>query len=576
MNKIFSVMIFISLLSPLFAIEQAINKEYMIMLGACKQKSNADTINNKFPESNTKIMIKKGKKKSMYYAVMNQIKSKKEAIAQLKVVKKKIKDAYIISKVSNTKDTSTIKKNIVKTIPKKVTTPIENNQTKKSTKTLKKVLKKEKTAPLKIVTKEKGILLKDAILKALNRSYKILAGREKVIQAKRKVDEKRSAYKPTVNFNANVGAIYLHPVQAKDEKFLKGDESIVINQNLYAGGKHSNEIKKETANLQVAQEKFKSQVEEETLKIIDAYLSLIYQKRGIKITRDNMITLQKILDIVTIKEESGAATKGDLNYIKSQVENASAALVKAESKYQNAIAFYEYYVGKLDESNNPIEYEFSFPLEDKKSTIAMMYKNNAKIQIAYAKMQSEIYNLQAQKSKFKPTLDLSITGKDKQSGYEAEPHEDRATALLSLNYNLYNGGKDKAVILGTKSKIEELEYKLIDLKESSEYNTKQMYENILSSRDALKHTQKEVEANLKVTNSYWAAFKYGTQDIQALLLAQRALNRSQLDVVKEKQTYTNGYFKLMEQTGTLLKTLALKDFIDAKKMVQNKHINYFY
>ncbi len=570
MNKIFSMIIFISLLTPLFAIEQSINREYMIMLGACKQQNNTEAIINKFPEANTHLMVKKGKKKSMYYVVINQIKSKEEAKEQLKIVKEKIKDAYIISKISKKENKKIIKKDIVKIIPQKVTKPIENNQTKEIPQTFKKVIKKDK------VQKENGILLKDAILKALNHSYKISSGREKVIQAKRKVDEKLSAYKPTVNLYTNAGATFLHPYQARDEQFLKSDESLVINQNLYAGGKHSNEIKREKANLQAAQEKFKSQVEEETIKIIDAYLSLIYQKRGIKITRNNMLTLQKILDIVTIKEESGAATKGDLNYIKSQVENASAALVKTESKYQNAIAFYEYYVGKLDDSNNPIEYEFSFSLEDKNSTIALMHKNNAKIQVAYEKMQSELHNLQAQKSKFKPTLDFSITGKDKQSSYEAEPHEDRATALLSVNYNLYNGGKDKAILLGTKSKIDELEYKLIDIKESTEYNTKQMYENILSSRDALKHTQKEVEANLKVTDSYWAAFKYGTQDIQALLLAQRALNRSELDVVKEKQAYTNGYFKLMEQTGTLLKTLQLEDFIDARKIIQDKSIKYFY
>jgi outer membrane protein TolC len=549
-------------LSPLFATEQSTDREYMIMLGACKEYHNAQIIINKFPKENTHIMVKNGKKTSMYYAVIKHFNSKEEAKKHLKNIKKKVKDAYIVSKISKvskvTNATKVIKKNIIKNIPKKVTPK-----------------KEDKKSSKKMIKKEKGILLKDAVLKALNNSYKISSGREKVIQAKRKVDEKLAAYKPTINLYANAGKTYLHQLKGHDEKFSKSDESLVINQNLYAGGKHSNEIKREQANLQVAQEKFKSQVEEETLKIIDAYLSLIYQKKGIKIARYNMTTLQKILDIVTIKEKNGAATKGDLNYIKSQIENASVALVKSESKYQNAIAFYEYYVGNLDENNTPIEYEFSLPLEDKNSTIEMMYKNNAKIQIAYAKTQAQLYNLKAQKAKFKPIVDFSITGKDKQSSYEAEPHEDRAKAMLSMSYNLYNGGKDKAILLGTQSKIQELKYKLIDIKESSQYNTKQMYENILSSRDSLKHTQKEVEANLKVTDSYWAAFKYGTQDIQALLLAQRALNRSQLDVIKEKQAYNNAHFKLMEQTGTLLKTLHLEYFIDAKKILQDKSISYF-
>jgi adhesin transport system outer membrane protein len=439
-------------------------------------------------------------------------------------------------------------------------------------KPLKSTLKKSKE-PIKT---KKGMLLKDAILLALKHSYKISSAREKVIQAKRKVDEKLAAYKPTVNLYNNAGGAYLSPYKADEVKFLKSDESIVVNQNIYAGGKHSNEIKRERANLLAAQEKFKDKVEEETVKIIDAYLSLIYQKMGIEITRANMLSLQKILDIVTTKEESGAASKGDLNYIKSQVENASSALVKSESKYQNAIAFYEYYVGKLDESTMPVEYTFTFELEDKETILKQMQTHNSKLQVARAKMDAQKHNLRAQKAKFHPTLDLSITAKDKQSGYEAEPQEDRVTGLLSLNYNLYNGGKDKAILLGTKSKISELQYKLIDLEEGSEYNTKQLYENILSSMDSLKHTENEVEANRKVIDSYWAAFKYGTQDIQALLLAQRALNRSELDVIKEKQAYTNGYFKLMQQTGMLLEKLGLQDFTDAKKIIQDKSLNYFY
>jgi outer membrane protein TolC len=479
------------------------------------------------------------------------------------------KSLPLIEKPSKKEDTKVV---VAKeSIPKK-----KRKISKQTVKPLQKTTAKStKTSPLTQSNTTQSFTLKKAILTALKKSYKISAAREKVIQAKRKLDEKLAYYKPTLNLSANAGGAYLSPYHAEEVKFLKSDESLTLNQNIYAGGKHSGEIKRERANLRVAQEKFKDKVEEEAIKVIDAYLSLIYQKMGIEINRANMKSLEKILQIVSDKEAAGAASKGDLNYIKSQVENASSALVKAESKYQNAIAFYEYYVGTLDRDNTPSEYEFLFTLEDENSTLKKMYQHNAKLQVALAKMEAEEYNLKAQKSKFKPTLDLSITAKDKQSGYEAEPQEDRVTGLLSFNYNLYNGGKDKAILLGTKSKIAELRYKLIDLKEGSEYNTKQMYENILSSLDALKHTQNEVDANIKVVDSYWAAFKYGTQDIQALLLAQRALNRSQLDVIKEKQAYTNGYFKLMQQTGTLLEHLGLKDFIDAKKILQDKELNYF-
>ncbi len=425
-------------------------------------------------------------------------------------------------------------------------------------------------------TKKAGISLHEAILYALKKSYKISAAREKVIQAKRKLDEKKAAYLPKVDLSANAGGAYLSPYQAPEVKYLKSDESLTINENIYAGGKHRYEIKREEANLRVEQEKFRDKVEEETIKIIDAYLSLIYQKKAIIIERNNMKSLQKVLHIVETKERAGAASKGDLNYIKSQVENASSALVKAESKYQNAIAFYEYFIGHLEESTTPNEDHFTFEVESQEEILNKMQKHNAKLQIAKAKIEAQRDNLRSQKAKFHPTLDLSITAKDKQSGYASEPQEDRVTGLLSFNYNLYNGGKDRAKLLGTKSKIEELRYKAHDTQEGSEYNTKQLYQNLLSSEDTLTHTQNEVDANRKVIDSYWVAFKFGNQDLQALLLAQRALNRSQQDLIKEQQAYTNGYFKLMQQTGTLLNVLGLADFTDAKKIIQDTSLNYFF
>ncbi len=576
MKKALSVMIPTLLLSTSLQATQ----EYKIMLGTFSHKEYAQKTIDAFPYTNSYIETKKEKDGIRYHAVIDYIQSKKEADQLLKTVQTKIKKAYLVHK----KD---LKKTTKKSKPQYSASPVIAAQVSATTDT--NVTRKITGIPtfeenVTITTKQipidtnttQGIRLKDAILYALKHSYKISAAREKVIQAKRKVDEKFAAYMPTVNLYNNVGGAYLKPTQAPEEKFLKSDESLVINQNIYAGGKHANDLKKERANLLAEQEKFKDKVEEETVKIIDSYLSLIYQKMSIDITRSNMKSLQKILDIVIMKEKSGAASKGDLNYIKSQVENASSALVKAESKYQNAIAFYTYYMGTLDESNMPIEEDFDFDLEDQETILEIMRAHNSKIQVAKAKMQAQKYNLQAQKSKFRPTIDLSITAKDKQSGYVSEPQEDRVTGLLSFNYNLYNGGKDKAKILGTKSKISELQYKLIDTQEGSEYNTKQLYENILSSKDSLTHTENEIQANNKVITSYWSAFKYGTQDIQALLLAQRALNRSQQDGIKERQAYTNGYFKLLQQTGTLLDHLGLQDFVNAAKIQQDKSMNYFW
>ncbi len=420
-----------------------------------------------------------------------------------------------------------------------------------------------------------GISLHEAILIALKKSNKIMAAREKVIQAKRVVDEKYSGFKPKIDFMANANKIEVTPKDENSTIYNKNDYTLTFKQNIYNGGKDIGELKREKANLKVAQSKFKQKVEEETTKIIDAYYSLIYQTKSIEATKKNMELLEKILNIVKIKEKNGAATKGDLNYIKSQIENASSELIKQKSLYQNALSMYEYFVGK-GSSLLPKETKIKYKKFNKKELLNILNKYNSQIEVAKAKIEVERYNLESLKSKFKPILDFTIRNRGKFTNSDVEPGEKRTTGFLTINYNLYNGGKDKARILGSKSKVLELKYKLVDLEDSMKFNLKQIYETTISSQDSMIHTKKEVEANKKVVDSYWSAFKYGNQDIQALMLAQRALNRSELDLIKERQKYTSNYFNLLKVSGILLKELNLDEFIDPSKMIQNDSINYLY
>lgn len=545
MQKIFLAILFIISIDLSLKSDQLKVYAYKIIITSCKNKDNAEKTTYQFPDTNSYV-VKKG---NWYVSVIDNIFSKKDAKKLLKKVKNRYKSAYIKSYQIIINDANKTKKK------KTANTDSTKKREKKETTKVKKRFTSEK-----ITDKKRGFTLKDAITLSLKNSYKIKSLKEKVIQAKHKLREKLAAYYPKVDLYANGGGSYLKPYKKSEVKFLKSDESLIVTENIYAGGKHYNEIKQAKEDLKVALAKYRDKVEDESSKIIDAYLSLLFQKRAIKLTKENMISLERILNIVTIKERNGAATKGDLNYIKSQVENAKSSLVDVESKYKNALSYYEYFVGDLNDSKMPVEKEFKIKLKDIDEVLNKSYQNNAKIVAAIAKLESQKYALKAQKSKFLPKLDLSITGKDKQSGYLGEPQEDRATAMLQLRYNLYNGGKDEAQRLGIKSKIKELQYSLVDIKRGLKHNTEQLYESVNSNRERLSHTLDELNSNKKVVDSYWSAFKYGNQDLQALLLAQRSLNRSELDALKQEQTYTQSYFKLLQQTGELMEYLGIDSF----------------
>jgi outer membrane protein TolC len=413
------------------------------------------------------------------------------------------------------------------------------------------------------------ISLKDALLISLNRSHKIQSLKEKVIQQIYKVREKEGVFLPNITLYSTSGYEYYHTRDKKDikDKYKKGDIQLNLTQNIYAGGKNSAELNREKAKLLSETASFREKVEEESLKVIEAYLDLYFQKQAIEIEEKNFASLQEILKIVETKERNGAATKGDLNNIKSKVENASTALVKARSRYQNSLSFYRYFLGEENGKKFPKDEKFDFKNYTEANVFDIFKDKNAKLLINRYKIDAQSFDYEAKKSAFKPTVDLILTSKAKYSKAEIDPmREDKASAMISINYNLYKGGSDKAKLLSSKSKLRALKHQYRDIVDSTKYNLKQLFENVKSVNESLSHIKEEVEANRKTLKSYWSAFKYGNQDIQALLLAQRALNRSKQDELKEKKNYILGHFKLLSQTGELLEFLGLEDFVNPQTM----------
>ena len=89
-----------------------------------------------------------------------------------------------------------------------------------------------------------------------------------------------------------------------------------------------------------------------------------------------------------------------------------------------------------------------------------------------------------------------------------------------------------------------------------------------SLKSSLELTKSEVESARKVVDSYWLAFQNGTQNLQALQLAQRNLNRAEVDYVNYKKNLYIDYFKLLQRTGELLDYLKIEYKQSSKQFIQ--------
>jgi|TARA_R110002033_G_scaffold138808_3_gene177858 outer membrane protein TolC len=440
-------------------------------------------------------------------------------------------------------------------------------------KSLKKIFGEETTTDVK---KYEKVTLIDVVLETISNNYKVKVAREKVRQAQIDLDTAYSGYKPTVDLEYSNARTKLDPSDdgPNSDANKYNDETIKLQlkQNLYAGGATEYKIKGLKKSLEVAKNRYELSIATEIQNAIKAYMGVVFSHQSLLVTESNMKSLKRILEIVTTKYNLGAATIGDLNSIKASVSNAETKLSKTNSKFVEALKYYEYIAGEKFKDTLPYEYNFKIKVGELEKLIEESFENNLNIVSYRLTIESERNKLKSAQASFKPKVDFELSRTrifNKDTLPEDFYIQNRTSAMIKVKYNLYNGDKDYNKVLSVYSTIREVRYKIEEEKRKLKWIISNLHQSLHSQDDSIQSTIDEVESSDVTVESYWEAFKNGEQDLLTLLTAQRQLNTAQVSLIESYQNRLNDYYKLLFESGALVAHFQLdptKDnFIDFTK-----------
>lgn len=428
------------------------------------------------------------------------------------------------------------------------------------------------------------VSLIDVILEAVSNNNKIKAASEKARRAKISLDDAYSGYKPTLDLEYGYGKNNISPGDDGPDSGRHGyvDENlkILLRQNLYAGGATEYKIKALEKSLQVAKSRYELAIAQEIQNAIKAYFGVVFSSQSSVATKKNMEMLRKILEIVTVRYDLGAASIGDVSSIKASVANAETKLSQTNLKLMEALRYYEYIAGEDFKHTMPFEYEYDIELEPLEELLKKGNEHNLNIVSYLTTVQSEKYKLKGSQSAFKPKVDLEVT-QIRTFNKDIAPEEfyvqDTNEILLTLKYNLYNGDKDSNAIAAAYSNIRELQYVIEEERRKVKWIISDLFQSINALHGEIGTIEQEVTSSESMVDSYWEAYKNGEQDLQTLLIAQRQLNSAQVALIESYENRLNGYFKLLFETGELVSFFELdptkQNFIDFTK---SKYDNKYY
>ena len=402
--------------------------------------------------------------------------------------------------------------------------------------------------------KYKKVSLMDVVLETVSNSDLLKAAREQVIQSEIKLKDAMSGYYPTLNFESENGRTQTSNIN-KDKFFRYYSDrnyKFILNQNLYSGGDTVNTIKNIEKRLDLEKTRYQIVLQEEITKAIKAYFDVVFSYRTVLASENNMKNLNKILEIVQVKYDNGAATIGDLTAIKANVSNSETQLTKVRSNFTSALRYYEYIVGENYIETLPYEKNFNINV----STFDLLYergiKRNSSIMSYYKSIEAEKYNLKSNESGFAPKLDFEVSLNNIMDKENFEDREQEFNALFRLTFNLYNGGRDKNKILTSYSLIREASFNLEEEKKKLKWNISKLFTSIQSTNESLKSNISEVISLRKMVDAYWEEFNLGQQDLQALLQGHKQLNTAETELIKYENSNITDFFTLLSYTGDLL------------------------
>ncbi|MGM0370237.1 MAG: TolC family protein [Bacillota bacterium] len=333
-----------------------------------------------------------------------------------------------------------------------------------------------------------------AVQLALEQNSELEQLRAEVATAKAKLKEAKGAFYPTVDLGSSYtytefGEEPLKPTP-NDNYRVKFD----LKQPLFLAGQLRSNYELAKNGLKMSQLNLEQKKEEIIYQVLEEYYNVLKAKKMLQVREQQVNQNKRYVTVAEANKEEGVTTKADLLQAKVSYNQAQQELLVAENNLENTKLALQNTLNikeqKTVEITDSLEWqEESFKLEeaynyalDNKAAIQLLdlQQKNAELNLKNKKNDSIYPDLNLQASYTASDEELTISDGDWQT-------------TLSLSYNLFNGGRDKAQIEQKSKELEEAELKQQQTKDEIKLLINRSLLDLRAAKDRIELNQLNLE-----------------------------------------------------------------------------------
>ena len=404
-----------------------------------------------------------------------------------------------------------------------------------------------------------AMTLSEAIQSTVDNHPELHASVNDRLSADEDVKVAKGGYLPTVDLIAGYGREQTDSPSTRalgnhnKETLNYSDAELRLRQMLFDGFNTPNEVARTQATVNSRAYYIQVTAESLALRTVEVYLEVLKRREMVALARNNLQAHERVNDQIKLRSERGVGSTADLDQSEARLALAANNLYTEEVNLADAEANFFSSTGRLpDELEQPASVKGEVP-ENIELARQTVMDNNPYLKSAQADVYAAEKQYEVAKAPFYPRFDLELATSADDNVQGDEGHYNTWRAAVVMNYNLFNGMRDKARLQGAAHKINQS----MDIRNNA---LRVLNENLALAWNAMENARMQTpkardyaDYTARSREAYQQQFSLGQRTLLDLLDSENELFTANRRYTEVRYTEEFSMYRVISAMGELLR-----------------------
>ena len=274
--------------------------------------------------------------------------------------------------------------------------------------------------------------------------------REKVHVYRQALQDKEaslSGWRPSVDLEGTISHVESDTLtnNSQSDDYNSNIVELSVTQNLFNGFDTEYSIKQADARIQAALYDIYDTADNIALEAVQAYFEVLKQKRLYALAQENVASHEETLRQINARNESGASRRSELEQTEGRVARAFASMLAQYNNLEDALTRLHEILGRHIDIADFVVPAMPEALDETLEVLTnRALLDHPALKLSQYNIEAARHNHRRAKKSFYPKVDVRLAQEINDNIRDSRDNDDELSLSLTLSYNLYNGGADKA------------------------------------------------------------------------------------------------------------------------------------